>query len=55
MRDILADLLGGGWKGFCPGAPPPPTSLGLAALEQDPQKRGSALDRKSAWKLALDP
>ena len=28
---------------------------GLAALEQDPQKRGSALAGKSAWKLALDP
>ena len=54
VRDILADLLGGGWKGFLSLEPHLTDFAGLAALEQDPQKRGSALDGKSAWKLALD-
>ena len=54
VRDILTDLLGGGWKGFLSLEPHLTDFAGLAALEQDPQKRGSALDGKSAWKLALD-
>ena len=54
VRDILSDLLGGGWKGFLSLEPHLTDFAGLAALEQDPQKRGSALDGKSAWKLALD-
>ncbi len=54
VKDILADLTGGGWKGFLSLEPHLTDFAGLAALEQDPQKRGSALDGKSAWKLALD-
>ena len=54
VKDILADLIGGGWKGFLSLEPHLTDFAGLAALEQDPQKRGSALDGKSAWKLALD-
>ena len=53
MKEILTDLIGGGWKGFVL-EPHLTDFVGLAALEQDPQKRGSALDGKSAWKLALD-
>lgn len=54
VQDILTDLIGGGWKGFLSLEPHLTDFAGLAALEQDPQKRGSALDGKSAWKLALD-
>ncbi len=54
VKDILTDLIGGGWKGFLSLEPHLTDFAGLAALEQDPQKRGSALDGKSAWKLALD-
>ena len=54
VKEILTDLIGGGWKGFLSLEPHLTDFAGLAALEQDPQKRGSALDGKSAWKLALD-
>lgn len=54
VKNILTDLIGGGWKGFLSLEPHLTDFAGLAALEQDPQKRGSALDGKSAWKLALD-
>ena len=54
VKDILTDLIGGDWKGFLSLEPHLTDFAGLAALEQDPQKRGSALDGKSAWKLALD-
>ena len=54
VKDILTDLIGGGWKGFLSLEPHLTDFAGLAALEQNPQKRGSALDGKSAWKLALD-
>ena len=54
VGEILADLIGGGWKGFLSLEPHLTDFAGLAALEQDPQKRGSALDGKAAWKLALD-
>ena len=53
VGEILADLIGGGWKGFLSLEPHLTDFAGLAALEQDPQKRGSALDGKAAWKLAL--
>lgn len=54
VKEILTDLTGGGWKGFLSLEPHLTDFAGLAALEQDPQKRGSALDGKSAWKLALN-
>lgn len=54
VGEILADLIGGGWKGFLSLEPHLTDFAGLAALEQDPQKWGSALDGKAAWKLALD-
>ena len=54
VKEILADLIAGGYKGFLSLEPHLTDFMGLAALEQDPQKRGSALDGKSAWKLALD-
>lgn len=54
VKEILTDLIGGGWKGFLSLEPHLTDFAGLSALEQDPQKRGSALDGKSAWKLALD-
>ena len=54
VGEILADLIGWGWKGFLSLEPHLTDFAGLAALEQDPQKRGSALDGKAAWKLALD-
>ena len=54
VRDILADLIGGGYEGFLSMEPHLTDFAGLAALERDPQKRGAALDGKAAWKLALD-
>lgn len=54
VKEILADLISGGWKGFLSLEPHLTDFAGLAALEQDAQKRGDALDGKSAWKLALD-
>lgn len=54
VKEILGDLIGGGWKGFLSLEPHLTDFAGLGALEQDAQKRGSAIDGKSAWKLALD-
>lgn len=54
VREILADLLGGGWKGFLSLEPHLTDFAGLAALEQHARRRDSQLDGKSAWKLALD-
>lgn len=54
IRDILTDLTAGGWRGFLSLEPHLVDFSGLAALERDPQKRGSKMDSKSAWKLALD-
>ena len=54
VKEILADLLHGGWRGFLSLEPHLFDFVGLAALEQDAKKRDSALDGKSAWKLALD-
>lgn len=54
LRQVLGDLIAGGWKGFLSLEPHLTDFAGLAALEQDAQKRGAALDGKSAWKLALD-
>ncbi len=53
IKKILADLLHSGWRGFLSLEPHLTDFVGLAALETDPQKRNSALDGKSAWKLAL--
>lgn len=53
VEDILRDLTAGGWSGFLSLEPHLVDFAGLAALEQDPQKRGSGLDGKSAWALAL--
>lgn len=54
VKEILADLIGGGWKGFLSLEPHLTDFSGLAALEQDAQKRGSQQDGKAAWKTALD-
>lgn len=54
VKEILGDLLAGGWRGFLSLEPHLTDFMGLAALEQDPQKRGGTLDGKAAWKLALD-
>lgn len=54
VKEILGDLIGGGFHGFLSLEPHLTDFAGLAALEQDAQKRGAALDGKSAWKLALD-
>ena len=54
VKEILADLIGSGFHGFLSLEPHLTDFAGLAALEQDAQKRGAALDGKSAWKLALD-
>ncbi len=54
VRDILTDLLHGGWKGFLSLEPHLVDFSGLAALEQDAKKRNSALNGKTAWKAALD-
>lgn len=54
VKEVLSDLLGGGWKGFLSLEPHLVDFAGLKALEQDARKRDSSLDGKSAWKLALD-
>ena len=54
VKEILSDLLHGGWRGFLSLEPHLFDFVGLAALEQDAKKRDSKLDGKSAWKLALD-
>lgn len=54
VKEILADLIGGGWQGFLSLEPHLIDFAGLSALERDPAKRGSQLDGKTAWKLALD-
>ena len=54
VKEILGDLIGSGFHGFLSLEPHLTDFAGLAALEQDAQKRGAALDGKSAWKLALD-
>lgn len=53
VKEILADLIGGGWKGFLSLEPHLTDFAGLAALEQHAQKRGEA-DGKTAWKIALE-
>jgi len=53
VEDILGSLLSGGWKGFLSLEPHLVDFAGLAALEHDPQKRGSALTGPEAWELAL--
>lgn len=54
VREILSDLLGGGWRGFLSLEPHLIDFSGLSALEQNAQKRGSGMDGKTAWKTALD-
>lgn len=53
VSEILSDLIGGGWRGFLSLEPHLTDFAGLAALEQNAQKRGSS-DGKTAWKTALD-
>lgn len=53
VEDILGELLGSGWSGFLSLEPHLVDFAGLAALEQDPHKRGSALTAPEAWELAL--
>lgn len=54
VADILGDLQAAGWKGFLSLEPHLFAFTGLASLEKDPVERKTALDGKSAWKLALD-
>ncbi len=54
VKDILNDLLHGGWRGFLSLEPHLTDFTGLAALEQDAKHRDSRLDGKAAWKVALD-
>lgn len=54
VREILTDLIGGGYRGFLSMEPHLVNFTGLSALEQDAKHRETALDGKSAWKLALD-
>lgn len=53
VEEILGRLLGSGWKGFLSLEPHLTDFAGLSALEQDPQKRRSALTGGEAWELAL--
>ena len=54
VREILSDLIGGGWRGFLSLEPHLTDFSGLAALEHEAKKRGGQLDGKTAWKTALD-
>lgn len=53
VEDILCRLLGSGFRGFLSLEPHLTDFAGLAALEQDPKKRGSAMSAPEAWELAL--
>lgn len=53
VKEILADLIGGGWRGFLSLEPHLTDFAGLAALEKGAQQRGQS-DGKAAWKTALD-
>lgn len=53
VEAILGKLLGSGFKGFLSLEPHLVDFAGLAALEQDPQKRGSIMQPGEAWELAL--
>lgn len=53
VSEILGRLLGSGFRGFLSLEPHLTDFAGLAALEQDPQKRGSAMSAPEAWDLAL--
>lgn len=53
VENILHRLLGSGWSGFLSLEPHLTDFAGLAALEQDPQKRGSMMQPGKAWELAL--
>ncbi len=54
VREILSDLLHGGWRGFLSLEPHLVDFSGLAALEQNAVRRDSHLDGKTAWKTALE-
>lgn len=54
VKEILAQLFSGGWKGYLSLEPHLTNFSGLAALEQDPKKREACLDGKEAWALALN-
>lgn len=53
VEKILGELIGGGWRGYLSLEPHLTDFSGLAALEQDPTKRGSVMDGKTAWSTAL--
>lgn len=53
VEEILGRLLSSGWTGFLSLEPHLTDFAGLSALEQDPQKRRSALTQPEAWELAL--
>ena len=52
-RSLIEALYAGGWEGFLSLEPHLTDFSGLAALEQDPQKRGGGLGPVEAWELAL--
>ncbi len=53
VKEILSDLIAGGFAGFLSLEPHLTDFMGLAALEQHAQKREET-DGKAAWKTALD-
>lgn len=53
VEDILHKLLSSGWEGVLSLEPHLTDFAGLAALEHDPKKRGSAMSPAEAWELAL--
>ena len=53
IREILTDLIGGGWRGFLSLEPHLTDFAGLQALETGAKKR-LLTDGKAAWKTALD-
>lgn len=53
VAEILQKLHTGGWEGFLSLEPHLVDFSGLAALEQDPQKRETKLEPVEAWELAL--
>ena len=54
VKEILTELISGGWRGFLSLEPHLTDFSGLNALEQEAKERGAKMDGGTAWKTALD-
>ena len=54
VKEILTELISGGWRGFLSLEPHLTDFSGLNALEQEAKERGAKMDGRTAWETALD-